>query len=44
MSFGERLKKYRNEKGLTQEQVAAFFGEELTRQSIYKWEQGNTYS
>ena len=38
--FGDRLKQRREEKGLTQEDVAAFFGDDCTRQSVSKWERG----
>lgn len=40
MSFGERLKKRREEMGMTQEDLAARIDQELTRQSISKWEIG----
>jgi len=41
--FGDKLKQRREEKGLTQEDVAAFFGEEFSRQSVSKWERGEAY-
>jgi len=41
--FGDRLKQRREEKGLTQEDVAGFFGEDLSRQSVSKWERGESY-
>ena len=40
MSFGERLKQRREGMGMTQEKLAALIDEELTRQSISKWETG----
>ena len=41
--FGERLKRRREEKGLTQEEVASYFGEEFSRQSVSKWERDESY-
>lgn len=38
MPFGNRLKECREKNKLTQEQVAAFFGEDFSRQSVSKWE------
>ena len=38
MSFGERLKQRREGMGMTQEELAAHIDEELTRQSISKWD------
>ena len=43
MLFGDRLKRRREEKGLTQENVAEFFGEDFSRQSVSRWERGETY-
>jgi len=43
MSFGDRLKQRREEKRLTQEDVAAFFGADFSRQSVSKWERGDGY-
>jgi transcriptional regulator with XRE-family HTH domain len=43
MTFGERLKQRREEKGLTQEDVAAFFGTDFSRQSVSKWERGEAF-
>ena len=40
MAFADRLKKCREEKGLTQEDVAGFF-EDCTRQSVSNWERGS---
>lgn len=44
MFFGEKLKQRREEKELTQEDVAAFFGDDFSRQSVSKWERGDAYS
>lgn len=41
MEFGERLKQLRQEKGLTQEQLAKEFY--TSRQNISSWENGKTY-
>ena len=41
--FGEKLKQRREEKGLTQDNVAEFFGEDFSRQSVSRWERGETY-
>lgn len=43
MPFGDKLRQRREEKGLTQDDVAAFFGAEFTRQSVSKWERGETF-
>lgn len=43
MFFGEKLKERREEKNLTQDDVSAFFGEDLTRQAVSKWERGDAY-
>lgn len=43
MFFGERLKQRRKEKGLTQEELASFLGDNLSRQSISKWERDESY-
>lgn len=43
MSFGERLKKRREELKLTQEEVGAFINDELSRQAVSKWERDETY-
>lgn len=43
MFFGEKLKQRREEKELTQEDVAAFFGDDFSRQSVSKWERGDAY-
>ena len=43
MYFGEKLKQRREEKELTQEYVAAFFGDDFSRQSVSKWERGDAY-
>lgn len=40
MAFGEKLKKRREEKGLSQDDVAYFFGENFSRQAVSKWERG----
>lgn len=42
MAFGEKLKKRREEKGLSQDDVAYFFGENFSRQAVSKWERGNS--
>jgi len=44
MPFGDRLKKRREEKGLTQDDIAGFFGEDFTRQAVSKWERGVSHS
>lgn len=36
MTFGEKLKNYRMEKGLSQEKVAEYLG--VSRQAVTKWE------
>lgn len=41
--FGEKLKARREEKGLSQEDVADFFGENFSRQAVSKWERGDAY-
>lgn len=41
MKFGENLQKLRKEKGVSQEQLAEQLG--VTRQSVSKWESGNSY-
>lgn len=41
--FDKKLKTRREEIGLSQEGVAAFFGENFSRQAVYKWECGNGY-
>lgn len=41
--FSEKLKQRREEKGLTQEEVASFFGSEFSRQSVCKWERNDGY-
>lgn len=41
MSFADRLKFYRKEKGITQEELAEMIG--LSRQSVAKWESGQSY-
>lgn len=43
MAFGEKLKKRREEKGLSQDDVAYFFGENFSRQVVSKWERGDGY-
>ena len=43
MYFGEKLKQRREEKELTQEDVASFFGEDFSRQSVSKWERSDAY-
>jgi len=43
MFFGNKLKRCREENGLTQEDVAAFFGEDFSRQSVSKWERDEAY-
>ncbi len=43
MFFGERLKQRREEKGLTQEELASFLGDNLSRQSVSKWERDESY-
>jgi len=43
MPFGDRLKKRREEKGLTQDDIAGFFGEDFTRQAVSKWERGEAF-
>ena len=40
MKIGERIKLLRISKNMTQEELAAHIDEELTRQSISKWETG----
>lgn len=42
MAFADKLKQRREEKGLTQEDVAGFF-ENCSRQSISNWERGSAY-
>ena len=41
--FGEKLKARREEKGLSQDDVADFFGENFSRQAVSKWERGGGY-
>lgn len=41
MKFGENLQKLRKERGISQEQLAEQLG--VTRQSVSKWESGNSY-
>ena len=41
--FGEKLKARREEKGLSQDDVADFFGENFSRQAVSKWERGGSY-
>lgn len=41
MSFSEKLKMLRKEKGLSQEQLAELLN--VSRQSVSKWESGQTY-
>ncbi|GAB6434004.1 MULTISPECIES: helix-turn-helix domain-containing protein [Bacillus] len=41
MSLGEQLKKLRESKGFSQEDVAKKIG--VTRQAVYKWENGKSY-
>lgn len=43
MPFGDRLKQRREEKSLMQEDVAAFFDDDISRQSVSKWERGEAY-
>jgi transcriptional regulator with XRE-family HTH domain len=43
MSFGEKLKSRREEKGLSQDDVADFFGESFSRQAVSKWERNEGY-
>lgn len=43
MTFGEKLKKRREEKGLSQDDIADFFGENFSRQAVSKWERGEGY-
>lgn len=43
MGFAETLKNRRLELGLTQDDVAALFNEEFSRQSVSKWENGKNY-
>lgn len=38
--FGDKLKARREEKGLSQDDVADFFGENFSRQAVSKWERG----
>ena len=44
MAFGEKLKKRREEKGRSQDDVADFFGENFSRQAVSKWERGVSHS
>lgn len=41
--FGEKLKARREEKGLSQDDVADFFGENFSRQAVSKWERDGGY-
>ena len=41
--FGEKLTARREEKGLSQDDVADFFGENFSRQAESKWERGGGY-
>ena len=43
MPYFDRLKQYREKKELTQDDVAAFFGENFTRQAVSKWERGESF-
>ncbi len=41
--FGEKLKARREEKGISQDEVADFFGENFSRQAVSKWERDGGY-
>ena len=41
--FGDKLKARREEKGLSQDDVADFFGENFSRQAVSKWERDGSY-
>ncbi|WFF71818.1 helix-turn-helix transcriptional regulator [Proteiniclasticum sp. QWL-01] len=41
--FNVKLKQRREDKGLTQEEVAAFIGPDFSRQSVSKWERGEGF-
>lgn len=41
--FGEKLKARREEKGLSQDDVADFFGDNFSRQAVSKWERDSSY-
>lgn len=41
--FGEKLKARREEKGLSQDDVADFFSENFSRQAVSKWERDDGY-
>ena len=41
--FGEKLKARREERGLSQDDVADFFGENFSRQAVSKWERDGGY-
>lgn len=43
MSFGEKIRQRREELGLTQEDLIANIGVELSRQAVSKWECDETY-
>jgi transcriptional regulator with XRE-family HTH domain len=43
MSFGDKLKSRREEKGLSQDDVAEFLGENFSRQAVSKWERNEGY-
>ena len=43
MPYFDRLKQRREEKGLKQDDVADFFGEDFTRQAVSKWERGESF-
>jgi len=43
MYFSEKLKQRREEKELTQEDVASFFGDDFSRQAVSKWERDEAY-
>ena len=43
MSFGEKLKRRREELSLTQEDIGSYISDELSRQAVSKWERDEAY-
>ena len=43
MKFGDKIRERREELKMTQEELSSFVHEELSRQSVSKWERGEAY-